>query len=50
VAYLSNGGDVYVLSRRLGHSQITTTEVYLRSYQSRMARKGMSVADQFLRG
>jgi site-specific recombinase XerD len=50
VAYLVGGGDVYVLSRLLGHSQITTTEVYLRAYQSRMARRGPSVADQSLRG
>ncbi len=50
VAFLSNGGDVYVLSRLLGHSQITITEVYLRAFQAKMARRGPSVADQFLRG
>ncbi len=31
VTFLRNGGDVYVLSRILGHSSITTTTVYLRS-------------------
>ena len=31
VTFLRNGGDVYVLSRILGHSNITTTTVYLRS-------------------
>ena len=50
VASLSAGMDCYVLSRLLGHSQITTTEVYLRAWQSKMARRGPSVADQFLRG
>jgi integrase/recombinase XerD len=31
VTFLRNGGDVYMLSRILGHSSITTTTVYLRS-------------------
>jgi hypothetical protein len=31
VSFLRNGGDVYVLSRILGHANITTTTVYLRS-------------------
>jgi len=31
VTFLRNGGDVYMLSRILGHSNITTTTVYLRS-------------------
>jgi integrase/recombinase XerD len=31
VTFLRNGGDIYVLSRILGHSNITTTTVYLRS-------------------
>jgi integrase/recombinase XerD len=31
VSYLRNGGDLYRLSRLLGHTNITTTQVYLRS-------------------
>lgn len=31
VTFLRNGGDVYVLSRILGHSSITTTTKHLRS-------------------
>jgi site-specific recombinase XerD len=50
VAYLSAGGDVYVLSRLLGHSQITITEVYLRAFQSKMARRGPSVFDTWAKG
>jgi len=49
LAYLSGGGDCYVLSRILGHSQIGTTETYLRAFQSKMARRGQSVADTFWR-
>lgn len=37
--YLVNGGDVYKLSRSLGHSEIATTEEYLKDFQSRDARK-----------
>jgi integrase/recombinase XerD len=31
VTFLRNGGDIYMLSRILGHASITTTTVYLRS-------------------
>ena len=31
VTFLRNGGDIYMLSRILGHANITTTTVYLRS-------------------
>jgi integrase/recombinase XerD len=31
VKYIRNGGDIYRLSRILGHSNISTTQVYLRS-------------------
>jgi integrase/recombinase XerD len=31
VSYIRNGGDLYSLSRILGHSSVKTTEVYLRS-------------------
>lgn len=37
--YLDNGGDVYKLSRPLGHSEIGTTEEYLKNFKSRDARK-----------
>ena len=30
-SYVRNGGDIYRLSRILGHSTITTTQLYLRS-------------------
>lgn len=31
VSYVGNGGDIYRLSRILGHTSISTTQVYLRS-------------------
>lgn len=31
VGYLRNGGDLYTLSRILGHTSVTTTQLYLRS-------------------
>lgn len=31
VSYIRNGGDIYRLSRILGHTQISTTQLYLRS-------------------
>ena len=37
--YLANGGDVYKLSRSLGHSEIGVTEEYLKDFKSRDARK-----------
>lgn len=44
--YLANGGDLFKLSRLLlGHTDITTTQGYLRAFQSRDARKGFSVLD-----
>jgi site-specific recombinase XerD len=39
VHYLQQGGDVYKLSRLLGHENITTTERYLRAFQARDARR-----------
>lgn len=39
VRYLEAGGDVYRLSRLMGHSQITTTEGYLRAVTARQARQ-----------
>lgn len=47
VNYLAAGGDVYKLSRLLGHTSVTVTEHYLRAYQARDARKdGLSVLDR----
>ncbi len=37
--YLASGGDVYKLSRSLGHSEIGVTEEYLKDFKSRDARK-----------
>jgi len=39
VMYLKNGGDVYSLSRLMGHSEVQITETYLKDFQSREARK-----------
>lgn len=47
VNYLRAGGDVYVLSRLLGHASIGITETYLRAYKAKDARKGgLSVLDE----
>jgi integrase/recombinase XerD len=37
--YLKNGGDVYKLSRLMGHSEVQITETYLKDFQSREARR-----------
>src|SRR5262249_40388305 len=37
--WLERGGEVYSLSRLLGHSSVQVTEVYLREFQSRQARQ-----------
>lgn len=51
VLYLENGGDVYMLSRRLGHGSIGVTENYLKALKSRQARKqGVSVLDNLEKG
>jgi integrase/recombinase XerD len=39
VRFLEAGGDVYRLSRIMGHSQITTTEGFLRAVTARQARQ-----------
>ncbi len=45
-AFLLQGGDVYRLSRLLGHTSIRVTERYLGAIQSRQARQGGSVLDR----
>jgi site-specific recombinase XerD len=37
-SYLANGGDIFSLSRLLGHSDVKTTEIYLKDYRSSDAR------------
>jgi site-specific recombinase XerD len=45
IHYLASGGDVYKLSRLLGHTGVGITENYLRAFRSKDARKGLSVLD-----
>lgn len=46
VTYLENGGDVYKLSRLMGHTSVQITENYLKAFQSKAARKDrLSVLD-----
>lgn len=40
ITYLKNGGDVFKLSRLMGHSSIQVTENYLRAFQAKDARTG----------
>lgn len=40
VSYLQNGGDVYKLSRLLGHSTVAVTDGYLKAFPSKDARRG----------
>jgi len=44
-SYIEAGGDVFRLSRLLGHSSVATTQGYLTAFTSRNARKGPSVFD-----
>ena len=37
--YLQNGGDLFNLSREMGHSDVQITKIYLEDYSSREARK-----------
>lgn len=37
-SYLANGGDIFSLSRLLGHSDVKTTEIYLKDFRSSDAR------------
>ena len=46
--YLKNGGDVYKLSRLMGHEHVGITELYLKALKQRDARQtGISVLDTF---
>ncbi len=38
--FLLNGGDIYKLSRLLGHSNVPMTEVYLRAIRAKQVRQG----------
>lgn len=44
-AYLEHGGDVYKLSRLMGHTSVSVTERYLRAFNAKAARQGRSVLD-----
>jgi integrase/recombinase XerD len=37
--YMDNGGDLFSLSRELGHSDVQTTKIYLEDFSSAQARK-----------
>jgi site-specific recombinase XerD len=44
--YVAAGGDVFRLSRLLGHSSVAVTQLYLSAFTARDARRGLSVLDQ----
>ena len=47
VNFLARGGDLYALSRLLGHSSVKTTEIYLRATTARQVRTAaLSLVDQ----
>jgi integrase/recombinase XerD len=46
VEYLKGGGDVYKLSRLMGHTSVNVTENYLRAFKAKDARTGESVLDR----
>ncbi len=43
--FIAAGGDIFRLSRLLGHSSVAVTQGYLSAFNSREARKGSSVLD-----
>lgn len=50
VKFLENGGDVYVLSRLMGHSSVKVTEIYLRAMRSKQIRKNASSVLDSMKG
>lgn len=48
VNFLQATGDIYRLSRVLGHTSITITEIYVRATSNQAARRGVSVLDKML--
>lgn len=49
VNFLLGGGDMYALSRSLGHTSVSTTEIYVRASKDRdLRRVNASVADKLL--
>jgi integrase/recombinase XerD len=44
--FLLQGGNIFKLSLLMGHTDIETTPIYLRTIQSRQARNGKSVLDE----
>lgn len=48
VGYLQQpGADIYKLCKLMGHTSVATTQLYLKDFQQREARRGLSVADHF---
>ena len=47
-AFLEHGGDVYKLSRLMGHTSVQVTERYLRAFNAKAARNGKSVLDDLV--
>lgn len=43
--YLLAGGEIYKLSRNMGHSRVEVTEIYLRAIKDMQLRNGPSVLD-----
>ena len=51
VSYLSKSGDIYKLSRLMGHSEVKITEGYLKTVSAHAARQGgISIVDTMLNG
>jgi site-specific recombinase XerD len=49
VNFLLRGGDLYALSRLMGHTSVKTTEIYLRATKARQARAAsVSLVDDLL--
>lgn len=50
VTFMKQNNNVLRLSRTLGHTSLTVTDGYLKSFSSRSARQGTSVLDTLRRG